>query len=654
MAQFIFFNWQDDDSTKDLNSRLLGINDAGRYRGFDVDLATPGGLTLRLQHAITGFPVTLFDDPTFTIEVRGVLLSKQGVIIHENAPIDIPINAGDATHARIDLIVAEHIYENVQDGSECIYYVIQGTPSANPVAPVVPAPLQIKLVLGQLYVPANMAALTDAGVVYTQAAQPSFSGDNTIMHTNLLQASTARKRFSSVLTTSFQANLAQIGGLNYNVDLQGVDGNSFVIPTATAANYLNVINFINRGYTGEGYRFKVWTQQRLIFTPSANIATIDNGPCFVEPGEELEIWDLNALLGIIAATPYYFVAKGGIAYTSSNNKYRMVQSWNYGGAIAINAGSRLLTLNKQGNLYYATGATGQNLDGISDHNTKAFTITPISEFGGTLLFLKISSTPANNFIFVRHNQTVGSGFKPIYTPTAATVKVNDQGLLALMEFPDHYEIVSVIDSDLNLWDITASVEQVVTDLGSEINNRTIADTTLQNNINAEAATRASAVTTLQTNINSEATTRANADSSEATARANADTTLQNNINAEAAARTAADNAITAAPAWTNITTFVNGWGNLTGNLRICKNSLGIIFMIGRLINASSANNGSTAFQIPAGFGAGDFVGKMISAQNGNGGDIEIPAGTGAYAVINVPTWTSGSVIIDINISYPSW
>ena len=77
-----------------------------------------------------------------------------------------------------------------------------------------------------------------------------------------------------------------------------------------------------------------------------------------------------------------------------------------------------------------------------------------------------------------------------------------------------------------------------------------ADTTLQNNIDAEASARQAADTTLQNNIDSEASTRAAADTTlqnnidaEALARANADTTLQNNIDNEVARATAQEAAI---------------------------------------------------------------------------------------------------------------
>ena len=87
--------------------------------------------------------------------------------------------------------------------------------------------------------------------------------------------------------------------------------------------------------------------------------------------------------------------------------------------------------------------------------------------------------------------------------------------------------------------VANSILSNATAITTEVNNRTVADSSLQSNIDAEAAaratavnneatTRSTAVATLQTNINAEAT-----------AREAADITLQGNINAEATARAAA-------------------------------------------------------------------------------------------------------------------
>jgi len=84
-------------------------------------------------------------------------------------------------------------------------------------------------------------------------------------------------------------------------------------------------------------------------------------------------------------------------------------------------------------------------------------------------------------------------------------------------------------------------------IAQEITNREAADTTLQNNINAEETARKESDATLQSNITAEADARKAADttlqnniSAEETARKESDATLQSNITAEADARKAAD------------------------------------------------------------------------------------------------------------------
>jgi hypothetical protein len=90
-----------------------------------------------------------------------------------------------------------------------------------------------------------------------------------------------------------------------------------------------------------------------------------------------------------------------------------------------------------------------------------------------------------------------------------------------------------------------------TAIAQEIADRIAADTTLQNNIDAEETARKAADTTLQANIDAEETARKAADTTlqanidaEASARKAADTTLQSGITAEATAREQADMVLT--------------------------------------------------------------------------------------------------------------
>lgn len=171
MAQERWWNWQDDDSTFRLNWRDLGIHEPGRYRGFDGDL-TFAPLQLNLVHTSTGVTKTKLN--LTTTPKIGVWLSKQGCVITEDSNIIIPITAGN-TLPRIDLIVGQHEYTQIVGGTAATYSVITGTPSLTPVAPTLPFP-EKQVILGVLYVPANMISLTGPGVVYTPTKVPYFAG----------------------------------------------------------------------------------------------------------------------------------------------------------------------------------------------------------------------------------------------------------------------------------------------------------------------------------------------------------------------------------------------------------------------------------------------------------------------------------------------
>lgn len=207
MAQERWWNWQDDDSTFRLNWKDLGIHEPGRYRGFDGDLNF-APLQLRLHHQTTGVVKTKFD---FSLSNKiGVWLSKQGCVVTEDTELIVPISAGN-TQPRIDIIVATHEYIQVVGGSPATYSVISGTPSLTPVIPTLPFPTK-QVILGQLYVPANMTSLNGVGVVYTQSNIPNFANDNTIVHTY------NENNFSKIQTD----NYVDLGSTAYDVGTENL------------------------------------------------------------------------------------------------------------------------------------------------------------------------------------------------------------------------------------------------------------------------------------------------------------------------------------------------------------------------------------------------------------------------------------------------
>ena len=168
------FSYKADDSTYMLNKKLLGIITPGLYRGFDV-VSLPNDLNLSLVHTATG-SLEYDSDQAMTARTFGIVQSKQGVTIKEDAIVSLPITA-TAAEPRVDLIVMEHKYEFVTGGYNAVYKVLQGTPSATPQPPVL-TDEKTQVILGQIYMPANCSALNQSGVVWTRSETPYYADDN--------------------------------------------------------------------------------------------------------------------------------------------------------------------------------------------------------------------------------------------------------------------------------------------------------------------------------------------------------------------------------------------------------------------------------------------------------------------------------------------
>ncbi len=163
-----YFNYKDDDSTYLLNSRLLGILDAGIYRGFDVEILG-GTMDLTLVQHLTG--IKQYDnDVPMTEHTYGVVMSPQGVTIKEDADVVLSIVV-TSTLPRIDIVVVEHKYDLVVGGNVAIYKVIQGVASNEPIKPDLTDP-KTQIEVGSLILPINCVALNQAGVIWTKNPPP--------------------------------------------------------------------------------------------------------------------------------------------------------------------------------------------------------------------------------------------------------------------------------------------------------------------------------------------------------------------------------------------------------------------------------------------------------------------------------------------------
>jgi len=206
MAQIKGFNYKGDDSTFEINRRLIGILGAGRYRGFEAD-TFQNDMILRLVHT-TGH---LHIEKNLTSQNCGLLLTKQGTAIRETEALNLTIDPN--THSssfRIDLVVCEHNYVEVDGGSTALYKIIKGSyasvstgttsqvgtaneggavgggfsgggpvTSNEPEEPSLDAPNK-QIIVGRLYVPAQTTLLTKGGVKYFPAEIPQL-GDSRIV-----------------------------------------------------------------------------------------------------------------------------------------------------------------------------------------------------------------------------------------------------------------------------------------------------------------------------------------------------------------------------------------------------------------------------------------------------------------------------------------
>lgn len=221
MAQRVFWNWKDDDLTVDLVRWFNGIHERGRYRGFDD--GGYSGLELILNHNISG--MIRVDKDLVTSAISGLLITPQGSIVQEDAPVHLNISAGDSQD-RIDLVVFQHSYVVTPGGQPGVYVVYQGNPSVAPVAPN-PTNPATDCVIGEIYVPALSTDLSTS--VWTQAESPSYAAGNWAHRNRVNEFTKLNAEASPSYTSTFDAD-SQI----LTVDKSS---NTFVLPnTVTVSN----------------------------------------------------------------------------------------------------------------------------------------------------------------------------------------------------------------------------------------------------------------------------------------------------------------------------------------------------------------------------------------------------------------------------------
>lgn len=181
MAQNRTFEFKADDRTLFFNQHHLGIFEPGVYRGFDPVFQT--GLNLRLSHITTG--AVYVDENELETAPLGMAITKQGVVVKEDSDIVLSVDVGNS-NPRWDAVVLEHYYEEITGGVPGIYMVIKGTPGVTPAKPDL-TNANRQLLIGYLYVPANMSSLTEAGVLFEKQDVPDYASNDFLARIRTLE-----------------------------------------------------------------------------------------------------------------------------------------------------------------------------------------------------------------------------------------------------------------------------------------------------------------------------------------------------------------------------------------------------------------------------------------------------------------------------------
>lgn len=202
------------------NEKLAGVIPSAVYRGFDI-VQGQAGLGFQLAHTVTGHRLTK-KDLTQT-PYRGIWISRQGTTIIEDAPIQLSILSNQYNYERWDVLVGEHIHDELtQGGLEATYTVIPGGDNTEP-----SGISETQTVLGRIRVPAN--ATTSAGIIWERRPVPQLGGKLPALLAENNQFTGQNSERHTTITTSQQS----FDGLSRGI-LQGMNNaNSYTVNNAT-------------------------------------------------------------------------------------------------------------------------------------------------------------------------------------------------------------------------------------------------------------------------------------------------------------------------------------------------------------------------------------------------------------------------------------
>lgn len=449
MAQSIRFNYLDNDATLDINEAKASFLSPGVYRGYSVDLSSAVGMDLTLSTSGGAeFTYTQRDtDPNpgqLATTLRSCLVTKQLVEVQEDEDITgIAVNPGHATLPRIDLMVCEHEYVFAQGASQAIYFVIQGTPDANPVPPALTQP-EIQVVIGQIYVPATTTQLSDPGVVYSPSPVPAFAEDPTIVRTFNEQVITGTKTLNGVKFDFGEPATFNAG----TIDLPSIRFAYYLEATGTPSTYVTVSAITDYG---NGHNFTILTDQRLKIVEGGSIGVGNGTQFFVEVGESVSFVNVGGLPGFPPA-PFFIATKEGDANKSHTVKMYATLKQNKPSFTSVpgSVSGSALFIPQTGNYFDVDIPNPQSVGFISHlpsmyHGGDA--VPNVQNEGGTRIQLRYTNSKN---LTVQHNAgSTPANYKPIFIPNSLDVTFNTPTVLELVEDSTHWRLVNVTSSAMN-------------------------------------------------------------------------------------------------------------------------------------------------------------------------------------------------------------
>jgi len=360
---------------------------------------------------------------------------------------------------RIDLIVCEHLYVDVQDGSQAEYSIYLGTPNANPVAPAITPNAQIKTIIGTVFVPAGVTDADDPGIIYTKPDVPRFSDDANIAMQNYANVFTALNTFLGIRETVKTCRLDHVGDIHplyffaLNLGASGAGArdsraNNFILDQGDSTGGITGsdvrLRYITPADNIGGKTITIYTKQEFQIDFGYDILPSDGAAthCYIPADSIIMLKSVSNTNPVVADGNKWVLVN---AQRASENRINSFTEENYFYGTVVN-NSKTITINSSGIGSAFTSKDGNTMivsamAGSGDGQTqiKGLALLPV----GTLITLEFTNTGVTiPHIVIRHNATAVTGtVLPILTRNGIDVSIKKGGSIQLRATSVGYVLV---------------------------------------------------------------------------------------------------------------------------------------------------------------------------------------------------------------------